>query len=105
MTLQVVEVPIKGMDCADCVQTVQRALSALPGVETADVFLASEKAVLRLDPAQVTLLNIEKAVADAGYSVAKTAGEIADQGDRVSAGLTRRVLTLFGMVFALVLII
>lgn len=104
MTIQMLEVPIKGMDCAECAQHVKHALTALPGVESADVFLAAEKAVLHLDPAQVPLGMIKKAVADAGYSVPEAAS---NEGalEASSTTMTRRVLTLFGLVFALVLII
>ena len=51
--LQTLEVPVIGMDCAECTQHVQQAIAALPGVESVDVFLSSEKALIRLDPAQV----------------------------------------------------
>ncbi|MGH2523187.1 MAG: heavy-metal-associated domain-containing protein, partial [Anaerolineales bacterium] len=66
---RLLEVPIRGMDCAECTQHVQRAIAALPGVESVDVFLASEKAVVRLDPAQVDVRAIQKAVEKAGYAV------------------------------------
>jgi len=100
---QRIEVPIQGMDCAECTLHVQRAIAALPGVEAVNVFLASEKAVVQLDPAQVGLPNIHKAVEGAGYSVpAPTTGQPPSPplGD-----FTRRVLTLFGVVFGAVLFI
>ena len=43
-TQQTIEVPISGMDCAECTRHVQHAIEALPGVETATVLLAAEKA-------------------------------------------------------------
>ena len=67
--LQVLEVPVKGMDCAECTQHVQHAIAALPGIQSVDVFLASEKAVIHLDPQRVSLPAIRQAVAGAGYSV------------------------------------
>ena len=71
---QTLEVPVKGMDCAECTQYVQRAIAALPGVESVDVYLASEKAVIRLDPARVPVSAIRKAVTQAGeYAVPETA--------------------------------
>src|SRR5581483_12030866 len=68
-----IEVPIAGMDCADCTRSVQQAIAALPGVQSADVLLASEKAVIRLDPTKVDLPAIRAAVARAGYSMPETA--------------------------------
>jgi Cd2+/Zn2+-exporting ATPase/Cu+-exporting ATPase len=47
--IKTIEVPIAGMDCAECTMHVQKAIATLPGVEAAEVFLASEKAVIRLD--------------------------------------------------------
>ena len=63
------EVPVKGMDCADCAAHVEHALAALPGVGHVQVYLAAEKAVLQLDPEQVVWKDIQTAVAGAGYSV------------------------------------
>ena len=70
---QTLEVPIKGMDCAECTQHVQRAISKLEGVNSVDVLLATEKAIIQLDPDKVDLSAIRKAVASAGdYSVPET---------------------------------
>lgn len=68
-SLQRIEVPIRGMDCAECTAHVRHALAALPGVAHVDVFLASEKAVILLDSTQTNMLQIRQAVAEAGYSV------------------------------------
>ncbi len=100
---QTVEVPIQGMDCAECTLHVRRAIAGLPGVESVNVFLASEKAVVQLDPAQVDISSISQAVAGAGYSVPTPT---ADQSPRQPLGdFTRRVLALFGLVFGAVLFI
>ncbi len=40
------EVPIAGMDCAECTLHVQHAIEKLPGVQKVDVFLGSEKALI-----------------------------------------------------------
>src|SRR5262245_9221864 len=67
--LRVMELPIRGMDCMECSQHVQHALCALPGVQKAEVFLSSEKAVVRFDPLQVGMGAFRKAVEDAGYAI------------------------------------
>ncbi|MGE5373720.1 MAG: heavy metal translocating P-type ATPase [Bacteroidota bacterium] len=70
---QRLEVPVKGMDCAECTQHVQRAISKLDGVTSVDVLLATEKAIIKLDPDRVHLSDIREAVASAGdYSVPET---------------------------------
>jgi P-type Cu+ transporter len=71
--LKKLEIPIKGMDCAECTQHVQKAISKLNGVASVDVMLSTEKAIIQLDPARVALSDIRKAVASAGdYSVQET---------------------------------
>jgi Cd2+/Zn2+-exporting ATPase/Cu+-exporting ATPase len=106
-TVRTLEVPIAGMDCAECTLHVQHAIKALPGVESVDVFLASEKAAIRLDPLQVDLPAIRKAVADAGYSVPETAPDHtpATPAPKPVVDFTRTILTLFGVVFGVVLFV
>ena len=67
--IQTLEIPISGMDCAECTQHVQHAIEKLSGVQSVNVFLGTEKAIVRLDPAQVDLPNIRAAVKGAGYDV------------------------------------
>lgn len=102
VTTQTLEIPIAGMDCTECTQHVQKAIAGLPGVEEVNVFLTSEKAVVRLDPTLVDLPLIHKAVESAGYTVPTPA---APSPARPLADLTRPVLTLFGLVFGAVLFI
>lgn len=98
--LQSLEVPVKGMDCAECTQHVQHAIAELPGVESVNVLLATEKAIIRLDPDQVDLLAIRKAVASAGdYFVPETTPSPAalPMGD-----FNRQLLLLLAGVFGVV---
>jgi P-type Cu+ transporter len=37
------EIPIQGMDCAECTLHVQKAIAALPGVQGVEVFLTTKK--------------------------------------------------------------
>ena len=66
--LRTLEIPVKGMDCIECTQHVQHALCTLPGVAETQVYLSSEKAVVRYDPAQVDLRAFRKAIEGAGYT-------------------------------------
>ncbi|MDA8220085.1 MAG: cation-translocating P-type ATPase [Dehalococcoidales bacterium] len=100
---QTLEIPVAGMDCAECSLHVQHAIAALPGVQSVNVFLSSEKAVVQVDPTQVDLAAIRQAVESAGYSIPaspETQPAAAPAGD-----FTRRVLTLFGVVFGTVLFV
>ena len=69
MAIRTIEVPIRGMDCADCSLHVQRAIAALPGVDSVAVSLATEKAIIRHDPNRVGMDAIRKAVRGSGYEV------------------------------------
>ncbi|MBI3175349.1 MAG: cadmium-translocating P-type ATPase [Chloroflexi bacterium] len=69
MANQTLEIPISGMDCAECTQHVQHAIEKIPGVQSVNVFLATEKAIVKLDPAKVDLPTIRTAVQGAGYDV------------------------------------
>lgn len=104
--LQSLEVPVKGMDCAECTQHVQHAIARLPGVESVNVLLATEKAIIRLDPDQVDLLAIRKAVASAGdYSVPETTPSPAapPMGD-FNRQLVLLLAGVFGVVVSIVIV-
>ncbi|HGM7030217.1 TPA: heavy metal translocating P-type ATPase [Serratia liquefaciens] len=67
--------PVEGMTCASCVGRVERALKAVPGVQTATVNLATERADItfgdRADP-QAAVGAIESA----GYAVREETTEL-----------------------------
>ncbi len=67
-----IDIPIVGMDCAECAQHVEGAICRLTGVRQAQVLLAAERATVTFDPDQVSLDEIKGAVRDAGYSVRET---------------------------------
>lgn len=96
---QKLEIPISGMDCAECTAHVRHALEQLPGVESVQVYLASEKAVLLADPTRVTLPMIRSAVGQAGYGVPDTDNPAATQA------VNRSLMTLLTLVIGAVLLI
>ncbi len=63
--------PVRGMHCAACVGKVERALTAMAGVESASVNLATEQATVAFDPARTDLVRLREAVAAAGYELAE----------------------------------
>jgi Cd2+/Zn2+-exporting ATPase/Cu+-exporting ATPase len=96
------EIPIRGMDCAECARHVQQAIAELPGVESVTVLLAAEKAIVRLDPDRVDLSAIRKAVAAVGEYSVPEAPEVSLPA-RPTRDLSRRPLALLAMVFVGVL--
>ena len=59
---------IGGMTCASCVRHVEKALSRIDGVRSAEVNLATEAATVSFDPQAAGLSELTAAVAAAGYT-------------------------------------
>ena len=74
-----VTVPIEGMTCASCVSRVERALNALPSVR-ASVNLATERADVQFDAAEVSAAQLLETVRAAGYEVPEETRELAVSG-------------------------
>ena len=62
--------PIVGMHCANCANTVGRTLKRMPGVEEASVSYASERAVVSYDPQQATPAQMIERLQQIGYGAA-----------------------------------
>lgn len=101
---ETLELQIAGMDCGECTQAVQHAIARLPGVESVQVFLSSEKAVIRLDPARVQLHALHAAIEGAGYRVPAPTPAAAAPAPQLN-NLARRISTLLGFVFGMVLFV
>jgi heavy metal translocating P-type ATPase len=104
------ELRIEGMSCASCVGRVEKALAAVPGVLSAAVNLATEKATVHYLPDMVPNDRLLAAVRDAGYTVQETVAsrDRADQErearEREMTSLRRAVLlaaTLTAPIFVL----
>ncbi len=81
--------PVEGMTCASCVGRVERALKAVPGVQTAAVNLATERADITFtglaDPQAAV-----RAIESAGYTVREETTELAIE-DMTCASCVGRV--------------
>lgn len=62
-----VDLKISGMTCAACAARVEKSLGGVDGVLRANVNFAMERARVEYNPGQVSLTDLKKAVADAGY--------------------------------------
>ena len=72
---------IEGMTCASCVARVEKALKSVPGVISASVNLATERAAI---DGTADLAALTRAVADAGYE-ARAAAPAAATADETTA--------------------
>jgi P-type Cu+ transporter len=93
---ETVDIGIEGMTCASCVLRVERALAAVPGVLSAAVNLATERATLRVEGASGAAMGrIEAAIRTAGYeprAVALSGDSKAAQRDEEQAKLKRDLI-------------
>ena len=71
MATQHLDLPVTGMTCAACVRNVERALKRTDGVAEANVNIATERASVDFDPAQVDASKLIASIENAGYGVAQ----------------------------------
>ncbi|HSL31577.1 MAG TPA: cation-translocating P-type ATPase [Anaerolineales bacterium] len=104
--IRTLTVPIKGMDCAECTQHVSQAIARLDGVQSVDVLLATEKAIIHLDPVKVSLPALRAAVASAGdYSVPEEAERsVLVQGGDFNRQLMKLLALVFGGVLSIIVL-
>ena len=60
---------VTGMSCMGCVNSVKNLVSALPGIASVEIELASGRVEVKHDPAQTNAAAIRSAIEDGGYGV------------------------------------
>ena len=60
---------VDGMDCYDCAQTIERAVSRLAGVTAASVNFPAARLSVEFEPSRVALEQVTKRVRGLGYTV------------------------------------
>ncbi len=70
MAVEILNLSVGGMTCANCVRTVERKLGSTPGVTKVTVNLASASAAIEYDAGLVKPEVLANAVRDLGYEVA-----------------------------------
>ena len=83
---QKVTLKIKGMHCAVCAQTIEKALNQTEGVYKAVVNFALETASVEYNESQISLEGLKKVIREVGYDVVEPEGgvEDAEQKERES---------------------
>ena len=76
MSATTLDIPVSGMHCTGCTDTVQRALSSLPEVSAVQVDLASGNAAIAAEHPPA-LAEIAAALRNAGYGIATRGVDIA----------------------------
>jgi Cu+-exporting ATPase len=79
-----VTIRVGGMVCATCVQTIEAALRALPGVISANVNLGNERAYVTFNQSLTSVEEMKKAIEGAGYQYLGIAGEMSEEAEQVA---------------------
>jgi len=82
---------VRGMTCASCVANVEKALTKVPGVISANVNLASEKATIHYLEGEASMADFRRAVESAGYSVGGEEEEGKVDADIIKVQKARRL--------------
>jgi Cu+-exporting ATPase len=79
---QEVMIKVGGMVCATCVQTIEAALRALPGVVSATVNLGTEIAYVTYNPTVSDIGEMKKSIEYAGYQYLGISGEVSEEAEK-----------------------
>lgn len=74
------DLPIEGMTCAACANTIERRLAKQPGVSSGNVNFATKVATVKYDPTMTGPEQLAKAVDDIGYKAIVPAPTLAKNG-------------------------
>jgi Cu+-exporting ATPase len=86
MSADKVQLDIRGMTCAACVRRVEDGLRRTPGVLSAAVNFATEKAIIEYDGSLVNIQTLQDKVRDLGYTAFVDASEEDQKKITVSVG-------------------
>ncbi len=103
---QRVQIGISGMTCVACAGSVEGTLNRVPGVESATVDLATERAIIRFDPATVTIEDLTGAIEATGYGVISTSSRRTRDEDDEAAKLAvhnRNVIIAWALTIPIIL--
>lgn len=100
------ELPLIGMTCANCAATIERALKKVPGVTSANVNLATERATVEYIPGLAERSDLVAAVRRVGYDVVEAAEATAEPEDAERAAREaeiahQRLRLLVGLAFTI----
>ena len=77
-----IQLALSGMHCASCAGLIERGLKKVPGVKTANVNFAAEKARVVFDTSLATVPQLINAVEKAGYQ-ARLASDVDPEAERM----------------------
>lgn len=85
-------IPIRGMHCASCVETIETALREIEGVVSANANFGTEKVTVEFIPGRVLLSDIRRTIRESGYEPIDAEGE--NLAGKEKKALEREIKTL-----------
>jgi copper chaperone len=67
--MQVLKIKVMGMSCDHCVQTIQKAVGDIPGVQQVNVDLGNKEVTVAIDEHQTKLEAITSKIVEVGFEV------------------------------------
>ena len=108
VTMAHTEIPLLGMTCVNCANTIERTLKKIPGISQSSVNFASERASIDYVPGAISIADMVAAVRKAGYDVPSAAkmglrgnDRDVEQEARDAEIAMRKRRVLVGLIFAL----
>ncbi len=95
--VETVTIPVRGMSCASCVARIEGGLAELPGVVSASVNFAAERATVTSLPGQVALPTLRRAITALGYEAGAPpdaltrAEDLTEREERAHGALLRQL--------------
>ncbi|MBN9492266.1 cation transporter, partial [bacterium] len=95
------QLKVGGMHCSLCTDSIRKSVGRLDGVQSVQVSIAHEEALVEYDPRRVEPLEIQEALEDIGYTVRPPdqAG-IFEEEERELAGARRKAFLSIGLLVA-----
>lgn len=103
------EIPVQGVQCASCVQNIEKVLLRLRGITKAVVNLADEKVRVDYVPSEISLSEIQRAIEGAGYKVLKVSSD--EEMEDIEGIIRKRefnklkIKFITGLIFGLVILL
>ena len=92
---------VGGMSCASCVQSVEKALLSLEGVNEATVNLATERVRVLYDPDMVTIASMKRAIKEAGYEVLEAETIDTERMERERVMVRQKRMLIFSLLLSI----
>lgn len=102
-----ITIPVRGMSCASCVEKIETGLSKIPGVTSAAVNFAAERATISFIPSIQSPSGLRKAIRDIGYEPLEVADQSTDYEKQARDREIRKLglKTLIGAVLSIPLLL